>query len=604
MANERLTESIVRKHFETYVSDMVIEEQASSNPRIHKLLARASKQGDGGGYPDFIITCNSNPHFVIVVECKASVEKHKSNTGKEFAEYAVDGVLLYASYLSKDFDILAIAVSGSPKSSLRVSHFLQLKGNTGYSEIFGSKLLPVNDYLDGYIKSPEKYRQDYDALLKFADKLNRELHTHKIPEKDRSLLISAALIALEQEPFKKSYETHNTAKQLAKALIETVANGLQNAQIPPNRLDDLKEGFNFIGTDTSLSEKPNILRNLIRDIDENVNSFIKTHKYHDVLGQMYIEFLRYANSDNGLGIVLTPPHITELFTELAQVNKDSVVYDNCAGTGGFLISAMKAMIQDTNNDSRKENKIKSSQLHGVEYQAHIYPLAVSNMHIHNDGKTNIIKGDCLTKEIIQEIKSKKPNIGLLNPPYQADKKNDVEELEFVLNNLECLAHKGTCVAIVPMRCALAVTGRKFELKQQLLEKHTLEAVLSMPDELFFNAKVSVVTCTMIFTAHQPHPPHKESFFGYCKNDGFEKQKPIGRSDIEGRWDSIKTYWVSSFINRKQIEGFSVNKIVTAQDEWCAEAYMETDYTNLPEDAFIQTVKDFVAFQFLHGREGK
>ena len=51
--------------------------------------------------------------------------------------------------------------------------------------------------------------------------------------------------------------------------------------------------------------------------NENINLFMKTYRYHDVLGQFYIEFLRYANNDKGLGIVLTPPHITELFSELA-----------------------------------------------------------------------------------------------------------------------------------------------------------------------------------------------------------------------------------------------------------------------------------------------
>jgi hypothetical protein len=39
--------------------------------------------------------------------------------------------------------------------------------------------------------------------------------------------------------------------------------------------------------------------------------------------------LRYANNDNSLGIVLTPPHITEIFTEIANINKDSVVLDTC-----------------------------------------------------------------------------------------------------------------------------------------------------------------------------------------------------------------------------------------------------------------------------------
>ncbi|MBK7856920.1 MAG: N-6 DNA methylase [Bacteroidetes bacterium] len=44
--------------------------------------------------------------------------------------------------------------------------------------------------------------------------------------------------------------------------------------------------------------------------------------------------------------------------------------------------------------------------------------------------------------------------------------------------------------IVPMQSALAQSGKVFELKKKLLEYHTLEAVFSMPDELFINSDVS------------------------------------------------------------------------------------------------------------------
>jgi len=38
MANERITEDIVRKHFNSYSNECIIEEQKSSNPKIDKLL--------------------------------------------------------------------------------------------------------------------------------------------------------------------------------------------------------------------------------------------------------------------------------------------------------------------------------------------------------------------------------------------------------------------------------------------------------------------------------------------------------------------------------------------------------------------------------------
>jgi len=593
MANERITEDIVRKHFNSYSNECIIEEQKSSNPKIDKLLKNASKKGGGKGFPEFIISIKNNPDFIIVVECKADITKHQSPTLDKYKEYAVDGVLLYASFLSKEYDVLAIGISGQNLKELKVSHYLCLKGENKSAPIFGKDLLNIESYIKGYLKSPEKFRQDYSTILDFSRELNEELHHYKIPEKDRALLISSILIALDDKAFRKAYKEYEKPEELAGFLVNTVSNVLRKANLLGKKLDNLNIQFSFIRTNTSLSARRYVLQNLIDSIDKHINAFIRTHKYYDILGKLYIEFLRYANSDKGLGIVLTPPHITELFCELAGVNKNSVVYDNCCGTGGFLISALREMIKDAKGDSEKEKKIKAKQIIGVEYQANIFALACSNMYIHQDGKSNILNGDCFDIEVMEQAKKYKPTIGFLNPPYQVDKKNDIEELEFVLNNLEILQPGGTCITILPMQCALAQKGKKYELKKQLLQKHTLEAVLSMPDELFFDSNIGVVTCVMMFTAHKPHPVNKETYFGYYKDDGFVKRKTKGRINAFGKWEGIKAEWVSSYINRKAKVGLSVNKIVSANDEWCAEAYMETDYSKLSKKDFIFTIKKYL-----------
>jgi type I restriction-modification system DNA methylase subunit len=611
MANERKTESIVRKHFEKYTG-INLEEQKSENPSINKLLKNASKKGDGSGYPEFIISFKHYPDIIIVIECKADFTKHESKNRDKYAEYAVDGVLLYASFLSKEYDVIAIGISGEDKRKLNISHFLHLKGEKSATPVFSDELLSCENYLNKYLKSPEKSRQDYFKLLAFTKELNDHLQHHKIEENKRSLLISGVLIALENKAFLKAYpligatnkedneadikrKTEFAPKELSKLLVNTVMNQLKSANIPDDKLEKLEGEFLWIKNDMSLSEKKDVLKNVIDSIDTNINVFIHTHEYFDVLGQLYIEFLRYANSDKGLGIVLTPPHITELFADLANANKDSIIYDNCAGTGGFLISAMKRMIADAKGNEKVIDHIKKHQLYGVEYQSKIFALAVSNMFIHQDGKTNIYSGDSLDSTIIQAMKKRNPTIGLLNPPYKADKKKDIEELLFVLANLDCLKDGGTCVSIVPMQCALSQKGVILELKKKLLDKHTLEAVMSMPDELFFNSDVGMVTCIMVFTAHKPHPKNKETYFGYWKDDGFVKRKEKGRADVFGRWEKIKDTWLESYMNKKSVAGISEMRIITAYDEWCAEAYMQTDYSKLVKKCFEETILQYVTF---------
>lgn len=602
MTNERITEDIVRSVFKNdpLFSKVKFEEQKSSNPRITKLLENASKKGLGVGRPEFIVSF-SEPRlrdFLIVIECKASLQKHDSMTRDRYSDYAVDGVLLYSSYLSKEFNVLAIAVSGQEINELKVSHFIQHKSLEPQS-VFGNELLSLESYIKYFVDSNYSKAIQLQNLLEYSKKLNEQLHLKKVKESQRGLLISGILIALQNEAFKNSYLHESIPKHLAKNLVTTISNELIKAKLQQDKISNMELAFSFITVHTSLSEEYDVLKDFISDINSEILDFIKNNHYYDVLGQFYIEFLRYANSDKGLGIVLTPPHITSLLCDLTYVNKDSVVIDNCTGTGGFLISAMDKMVDDAKGDQHKIKEIKSNQLVGIEYQEDIFALAVSNMFIHGDGKSNIFSGSCFDNEIILSIKSKfKPTIGLLNPPYKTQS-NDYEELEFVFNNLNLIQKGGYCAAIIPISILLASSGNRLELKHKLMKYHTVEAVLSMPDELFLNSHASVITCVIVIKAHVPHSKIKETYFGYWKNDGFVRVKYKGRVN-KGNWDHIKEVWLDSYINKKNIPGISVMKHVSPEDEWCAEAYMETDYSLLTRLSFVNTVHRFATHQFFSG----
>jgi len=598
MANERITENFFRQFIfkdESYLDNKVIlEEQSSKDAKINKLLLNASKSGGGKGYPEFVIQFKENPGFIIVVECKAQTKFHESKDKNKYKDYAVDGALLYSSFLSKEYDVLSIAISGERKNNLRISHFLQLKNTNEAHTIFNEdKFLPLSNYLNGYKTDERKFNQDFQELLKYSKLLNDKLHTLKVPESNRSLLISGALIALSDKAFCKAYKFQKP-KELAENLIHTIKNKLTDVQ--NKHIKDIITTYSFITTHTILAKKENELRDIITEVDEKINNFIKTYKYFDTLGQFYIEFLKYANNDKGLGIVLTPPHITELFSEIANVNKNSIVLDTCTGTGGFLISAMKQMIIDTGGDKKKELNVKSKQIIGIEFQHSIFSLTCSNMYIHGDGRSSLIKGSCFDQKVIEEVKKYKPNVGFLNPPYKASK-NDTEELEFVLNNLSLLGKGSYCVAIVPMFCATATNGIKTELKDKILKNHTLEAVFSMPNELFHNSNASVNTCIMVLKAKEKHPGNYKTYFGYWKNDGFIKIKNIGRTDFYHKWNKIKKQWIDNFRNKEEIAGHSVKKVVSAYNEWCAEAYMETDYNKLKEIDFIKNIKSYITYLF-------
>ena len=59
-------------------------------------------------------------------------------------------------------------------------------------------------------------------------------------------------------------------------------------------------------------------------------------------------------------------------------------------------------------------------------------------------------------------------------------------------------------------------------------------------------------------------------------------------------------WVQAYLNKDEVSGLSVKQEISANDEWCAEAYMETDYSQLTKADFIRKMNDYIAFKFLNG----
>ncbi len=273
--------------------------------------------------------------------------------------------------------------------------------------------------------------------------------------------------------------------------------------------------------------------------------------------------------------------------EVANVNKNSKVLDICCGSASFLITAMVKMFQEANRS--EVDNIRAQQLYGVEINDDLYSLAIANMIIRRDGKSNIYYGDCFDVKIKSELKEKAINVGLINPPYS---QSDKVELEFLEQLLEILVVGGVGVCVVPTSCAI---GTKFkDVRERLFKKHSLKAVFSMPNEIFH--PTGTVTCVMVWEAHRPHNIEEEVFFGYYKDDGLVKRKKLGRIDHYDKWNDIKKEWLDLYKNKDVKTGLSVRKSINHRDEWLAEAYMETDYSNLTEEDFVKTIKNYVAYQ--------
>ncbi len=605
MANERLTEDMVDellRDLEYYANEdeIIVEKQQSSIANIRSSLSKASKTGKGGaGYPEYIITAPSTPDMVMLIECKAEVSKHVSSNRKRPAEYAVDGVLHYARALSSQYTVIAIAVSGN-KAGYKWSNFLMPLGETEPRSISSpsgaeiSELVPFNDFIRAASFDPKVHAKRERDLIQFSNEMHIFMRDEaELEEKEKPLVVAGTLIALSNRVFAKTYQEY-PAKDLPAFWMQTIKAEISKASLPISKVENMTQPFTNIEVHPEL-RKPTkgypkgILSEIITQLADQVMPFLTIYHEFDVVGQFYGEFLKYTGGDGkGLGIVLTPKHVTELFACIANVSADDVVVDPCAGTGGFLISAMVQMVKAATMQSEIDS-IKKDRLIGIEQQATMYALAASNMILRGDGKANLYQGSCFDTAITKAIKAHKPTVGMVNPPY-AKSKADLHELRFVEHMLDAMAKGGVGIAIVPISCATAPSIHK----SNLMKKHTLEAVMSMPPEVFH--PVGVVTCIMVFTSGISHKKSaKKTWFGYWRNDGFVKIKNLGRVDRDHTWGEIKDRWIEQYRNREVSPGEAVTKTVGPEDEWVAEAYIETDYSSLTKADFERTLLDYALF---------
>ena len=557
-----------------------------------------TKGGTGKAMPEYIITLHNEPRLLIVIECKASVKKHCSSDLNHPKDYAVDGALYYAKFLKKEYDVIAIGMSGIKKENMEVSTYYWKQHMEAPSPLRKLNTILTPDNYRKFIRGERiSIAFSMEDIRKTAIDMSDKLRVAKVTANDKPIFIAGILIALQDKDFEKEYEMASSLKSLVSRLSSAITDVLGNTDIEQGRVRNILNTFENVASLDHFRKTPmgedGSLRWFINQLDMKIKPMM-THSDSsiDALGEFYSEFIKFSNGDDGkaLGIVLTPQHLTDFMTELAGVNKNSKVVDICAGSGSFLVTAMGKMFHEAN--PTEIEYIRRNSLFGVEADPHIYTLCVANMIVRRDGKSNIKYGNCFDEAITSYLRDQHIDIGLINPPYSQE---DHNELEFVEHLLSILSTRGIAVAVVPINCALGNTCK--DVRKRLMDNHTLEAVFSMPEEIF-NPSASAPPCVMVWTAHVPHPHDKQTFFGYYREDGFVKRKKLGRID-GGNWEKIRTEWLTLYRNKSIKQGLSVMRQVNHNDEWCAEAYMVTDYEKLGLEDFYLKVKEYIAFAYLN-----
>lgn len=458
--------------------------------------------------------------------------------------------------------------------------------------------------------------------------LNEKLHSDGINEKLRSQFVGTCLLALKNglmyKDVKESINPQTGKKMSPEKIviknIKDILEGLLTKSGSLNKASKLAILNNKVLGDQDVASLTYVeLKEILTYIDENVVPYIndKSTAGQDLLNLFFTTFNKYVGKSDK-NQAFTPDHICDFMSKAVGVNKNSRVLDPCCGSGAFLVRAMTDAMDDCDTEEERD-EVKKNQIFGIEYEEGAFGLSSTNMLIHGDGNSNVVQ-DSMFKRA-KWIDDNNINFVLMNPPYNATKKccdpdyttawneKKKEDPSKGLHFVEWVARHvpSACkmAVLLPMQAAIGNSSDVKDFKKKMLDNYTLDAVFSLPTEMFYPG-AAAVACCMIFDLSQKHEKsNRDTFFGYYKDDKFIKRKGLGRierTDVDGNslWAKTKEQWLDLYKNKREVPGLSVMHRVTWKDEWLAEAYMETDYNTLTEADFQNVINDYVSFLVKEG----
>lgn len=497
---------------------------------------------------------------------------------------------------------------------------------------------------------------DRETVLKNTYSLNELLHKKDIDENLRSQFVGTSLLYIKDIVKKKGVVLITkefvdslkemwslmTPKGIRGAIEGVLSDLLDGSDNKAKKIELLQK--NVLGNQKVRALKTNDWMEILETIILDIYRYIDTDSSEgqDILNMFFIAFNKYTGKADK-NQAFTPDHITEFMCRITGVDRTKRVLDATCGSGSFLVQAMVKELADCRRGKAEDEaatlmkKVKEEHIFGIEVEEKAYGLSTTNMLIHGDGNSNIKFGSCF--DCKQFIMDANPDIILMNPPYNAkpigipekyksdwgkakDGKEDptkglvfIHFLSDVIKEMndkrekDGLPRKTVKMAVLlPVSTAIGTSKIVQNEKILMLEDNTLEAVFTLPAEIFYPG-AAVSACCMVFTLGKPHinvdRTVNETFFGYYKEDGFKKKKNLGRLEQfdengDSKWKVIEEEWLRLFRNHKVVDGLSATAEVSGTDEWLCEAYMKTDYSMLSESDFQQTVNNYLSYLMKEG----
>lgn len=235
------------------------------------------------------------------------------------------------------------------------------------------------------------------------------------------------------------------------------------------------------------------------------------------MGYIFEEIIRTYKSNAEAGDHYTPREVIELCIDLMiSENIDSMkkdgkiirVYDCCCGTGGMLTTMKRKLTGPEEGLGVRPENVK---LYGQDVNPEAYAICCAEMLMLDENPANIREGNTLTED---QFPGEKFDLLITNPPFGVEWKTEKSKVEqeltqpnnrFVagtprvsdgqllfLQNLLAKAEDDARIAIIlngsPLFSGDAGSGES-EIRRYVLENHLLEAIIALPDQMFYNTGI-------------------------------------------------------------------------------------------------------------------
>ena len=266
----------------------------------------------------------------------------------------------------------------------------------------------------------------------------------------------------------------------------------------------------------------------------------------DTKGDLYEYLLSKIATAGTNGQFRTPRHIIKMMVDIMRPTQEDTVCDPACGTAGFLVATGEYVHEnhkDWFNEPNFRAHYNNAMFTGLEFDSTMLRIAAMNLQLHGIENPNLIGRDALS-EANAELRDQFSLI-LANPPFKGSLDYDsVEssllktvktkktELLFLALMLRMLKIGGRCAVIIPDGVLFGSSNAHKQLRETLLSKHKLEAIISMPSGVF-KPYAGVSTAIVVFTKTNNGGTDKVWVYD-MKADGYsldDKRSPMTNNDI-------------------------------------------------------------------------